>query len=54
MPAGQGALLDTREHPGQFPHPAGIVEGQHTAAGHRTVIGLAHHQMPVGEGRDLR
>ncbi len=51
---GQGALLDAREHPGQFPHPAGIVERHHSAAGHRTVVSLRHHQVPVREGRNLR
>ena len=47
-------LLLAREHPGQLAQPAGLVERHDAAAGHDAVVGLAHDQVLVGEGGDLR
>ena len=47
-------LLLTGEHPGQLLHPTGVVERDHIALGHAAVLGLGHHQVPVGVRRHLR
>ena len=41
-------------HPGQFFQSRLAADLNHRAGSHRAVIGLAHHEVPVGVGGHLR
>src|SRR5215207_5596362 len=51
---GRLRVLQAGEHPRQLLQPAGPVQGDDAAAGDGAVVGLADHQVLVGEGGHLR